>query len=92
MGGDRSCCKALCCLSVSALQLLCTTHLPGHQQQHQQQQSRATAVVVSGVAKKRNPIREAGRDVLPDGTPNTPWRRLKLRIQTAVSLQVSVCV
>lgn len=49
-------------------------------------------MVVSGVSKKRNPIREVGRDVLPDGAPNTPWRRLKLRIQTAVSLQVGVCM
>jgi hypothetical protein len=84
---------ALCCLHLP-LQLPCATHLPGpqhhHQQQQQQQQgTRASAVVVSGVSKKRNPIREVGRDVLPDGAPNTPWRRLKLRIQTAVSLQVS---
>jgi hypothetical protein len=27
-------------------------------------------------------------NVLPDGKPNTPWRRLKLRIQTTNSLQV----
>jgi hypothetical protein len=52
------------------------------------QQYSRTAVVACGVAKKRNPIREVGADVLPDGKPNTPWRRIKLRIQTAVSPQV----
>jgi hypothetical protein len=28
------------------------------------------------------------RDVLPVGKPNSPWRRLKLRIQTTNTLQV----
>jgi hypothetical protein len=55
-----------------------------------QQQYSRTSVVACGVAKKRNAIREVGADVLPDGKPNTPWRRIKLRIQTAVSPQVCV--
>jgi predicted alpha/beta-hydrolase family hydrolase len=50
--------------------------------------SRRCSVIAADKRAKANLFVDLQRDVLPDGKPNTPWRRLKLRIQTATSLQV----
>jgi hypothetical protein len=78
--GERSVCQGL--------QVPVTTVVHHHYHHHQQQLCNRCSVVTFGVAKKRNPIIDIERDVLPDGKPNTPWRRIKLRIQTAVSVKV----
>jgi hypothetical protein len=49
------------------------------------------SVIAADKRAKANPFVDLQRDVLPDGKPNTPWRRLKLRIQTTNSLQVRGC-
>ncbi|WIA21397.1 hypothetical protein OEZ85_000613 [Tetradesmus obliquus] len=49
--------------------------------------SKRRAVIAADKRAKANPFVDIQRDLLPDGKPNTPWRRLKLRIQTTTSLQ-----
>jgi hypothetical protein len=51
---------------------------------------RLAVAAAAGGRGKRDRMLDVERDVLPDGKPNTPWRRLKLRIQTTISVQVSV--
>uniref|UniRef100_A0A383VSK9 Uncharacterized protein n=1 Tax=Tetradesmus obliquus TaxID=3088 RepID=A0A383VSK9_TETOB len=48
---------------------------------------RRRSVIAADKRAKTNPFVDIQRDLLPDGKPNTPWRRLKLRIQTTTSLQ-----
>jgi hypothetical protein len=40
----------------------------------------------------RKPAREVGQYRLPDGKPNTPWRRITLRIQTDSSISAGELV